>query len=163
MEYSNICCICLEEIKNNNLFFDCNHNIHQDCVKKWIETNLNKDKYPSCPLCKKDCKYEYLINYIIESKKENNNINYTPLQNYVLNDSVYSLDIIDNINDQDINLDHIEDIISQDRNLNVNNTNGINHESFIFRLYNNFYIPSFIKIPLLYLCIIYVHSYSFKN
>jgi hypothetical protein len=42
------CIICLEEINENNIFFNsCNHynNFHKDCIYDWIKIN------PDCPIC----------------------------------------------------------------------------------------------------------------
>jgi hypothetical protein len=42
------CSICLEDFDNtkNNVYLDCQHIYHEDCIIEWI----NKD--PSCPLCR---------------------------------------------------------------------------------------------------------------
>lgn len=53
------CCVCYETSINKTL---CNHPICKDCIIK----SLKKDKYFTCPMCRKD--YE-LKNYVVEIDK----------------------------------------------------------------------------------------------
>lgn len=169
MENTNICCICLEEIQNNISFFDCSHNMHEKCINTWIDTNLNKDKYPRCPLCKQDCNYNYLMNYIINNKKENfdtNNINYTPYnldyQNIIIDDSLDQ-----NNNNTGIQYYEIansnENLIytSQINNLIINNNNLLQNRFIEFNLYYNF--NYYCKISLLYLGLLGCFIYFYYN
>lgn len=41
------CVICFDDINYDNLaILKCNHYFHEDCIKKWFESNLN------CPICR---------------------------------------------------------------------------------------------------------------
>jgi len=48
MEYEDeyCCCICLENNLNDFVITPCNHKIHSNCLKSWLDVDR------SCPLCK---------------------------------------------------------------------------------------------------------------
>lgn len=52
------CIICFEMINNENeitnIFEECNHNneYHLKCANDWINTSINNNIIPSCPLCR---------------------------------------------------------------------------------------------------------------
>ena len=56
---NNECCVCYEKSENKTL---CKHPICKDCIIK----SLKKDKYFTCPMCRKD--YE-LKNYVVKLDK----------------------------------------------------------------------------------------------
>ena len=48
-----ICCICLDKVKNNSNPYVCKHLIHIECANQWKN---------SCPLCKSNLKIEKYSN-----------------------------------------------------------------------------------------------------
>ena len=52
-ENSDICTICLDDLKSNNVVItECNHIFHKDCLLRWININLEKRQNADCPNCK---------------------------------------------------------------------------------------------------------------
>tara|TARA_A100001015_G_C15020236_1_gene727596 strand:- start:769 stop:1338 length:570 start_codon:yes stop_codon:yes gene_type:complete len=49
------CSICLEPIIENskgNIYLQCNHIFHKDCVQEWVKSQININKNINCPLCR---------------------------------------------------------------------------------------------------------------
>ncbi|KAF0990434.1 hypothetical protein HZS_204 [Henneguya salminicola] len=53
-EYSDICCICLEDIEDTSILA-CGHQFHSDCIIEWLNIKM------SCPLCKTNFNTEFEI------------------------------------------------------------------------------------------------------
>ncbi len=45
-----LCPICIEELKKNVVKLDCEHMFHIDCLNMWMTYNNNND----CPYCRED-------------------------------------------------------------------------------------------------------------
>lgn len=74
------CSICFEKITNEKEFItECNHCFHQDCIDKWEESGLSKNKCPNCrQKIKNPIKYNKIHTEIVRTTEdivENNNIN----------------------------------------------------------------------------------------
>lgn len=61
-----ICSICLDSIYDN-ISLPCNHIFHISCIINWINTQLNKNYIPSCPLCKNEYNLSQFIQKIIQN------------------------------------------------------------------------------------------------
>ena len=59
------CCICLENIKDNNILLPCNHTFHIYCIIRWIINRLEKQAPHSCPFCKSTYNYKVLVSTIL--------------------------------------------------------------------------------------------------
>lgn len=48
------CYICYKDVDTKNItqFSSCSHSFCKSCVKNWIQTQENKNQYPSCPMCR---------------------------------------------------------------------------------------------------------------
>ena len=68
-----ICCICLDELSNIHTL-PCNHTLHTHCFNE-LERSSNK-----CPLCRKEFKYEDVLNVGL-------------LRGMIRNDLIYSRDL----------------------------------------------------------------------
>ena len=62
-QYSNSCCICFEDYEEGDpvcVLPQCHHELHAECLDKWIYTFANNPTKlahePSCPLCKVEIK-----------------------------------------------------------------------------------------------------------
>jgi hypothetical protein len=62
-QYSDTCCICFEDYKEEEpirVLPKCHHELHVECLDKWVYTfanNPNKiQQEPTCPLCKEELK-----------------------------------------------------------------------------------------------------------
>lgn len=42
------CLICFESIDDTELFLDCNHRFHENCITEWYQISAQKD----CPICR---------------------------------------------------------------------------------------------------------------
>jgi E3 ubiquitin-protein ligase ZSWIM2 len=53
-----VCCVCHEEMKENeNLTYckvGCGRNIHTDCIEVWVKHKVSSGEKISCPLCRTD-------------------------------------------------------------------------------------------------------------
>jgi hypothetical protein len=52
------CCICFDEINNENISqcirLNCNHILHKECLYTYITENFKNDnEFNTCPLCRK--------------------------------------------------------------------------------------------------------------
>ena len=48
------CSICIEPLKKNYVILECGHIYHIECIKPWIETNMNSNKNALCPNCREE-------------------------------------------------------------------------------------------------------------
>ena len=74
-ENKKICKICFEtEDKLNFLIIPCLCQgsikyIHESCLRKWIEKQIDVNNNPQCELCKYKYKFEYVFTYQFSNKK----------------------------------------------------------------------------------------------
>ena len=56
-----LCSICLEGLNNNDTIFktDCNHFYHKQCIKPWIENQIEENSKIKCPMCRNIIDFEY--------------------------------------------------------------------------------------------------------
>jgi len=48
-----ICSICLNCVNKDNIFLDCDHLFHPECIVRWFKKQVDNSNIPSCPMCKK--------------------------------------------------------------------------------------------------------------
>ena len=73
------CCICLEDIIDEDLILPCNHRYHISCIIKWTVTQIKRNGPSSstkCPYCKSTYNYKILSQTILFNfrKKVKNNL-----------------------------------------------------------------------------------------
>lgn len=67
------CAICMEENNKNILELNCNHRFHVNCIKTWIEREIEENRNPSCPFCRSNIFDENEISKIKCGYVENSN------------------------------------------------------------------------------------------
>lgn len=55
------CPICLTESRYDFTTLECKHSFHKKCILNWVNTQINLDQIPQCPLCRKDINYLVLV------------------------------------------------------------------------------------------------------
>lgn len=55
------CPICLLESRHNFTRLECKHSFHKKCIFNWVNTQINLDQIPKCPLCRKEISYLVLV------------------------------------------------------------------------------------------------------
>lgn len=48
------CCICYEDIKQNEYIreLNCNHAFHKKCIDKWLLCSMKSNEHINCPICR---------------------------------------------------------------------------------------------------------------
>ena len=74
---NNECIICFDSIEidkhNIKLFKDCQHtNYHKVCINNWINSCIDKNIPPTCPICSKELDIIVKTQPIIEHVRINN-------------------------------------------------------------------------------------------
>lgn len=62
---NNYCSVCLDNIKidtkkvwtsksdiNKNVYLNCGHNLHKNCLQSWVTSKVNEEVAPTCPVCR---------------------------------------------------------------------------------------------------------------
>ena len=88
----NNCAICMENIKlnNKNIYLDCGHYFHNQCLQNWVKSKLSNNQKAECPLCRElIIKKEGLNIYTENNSYNSNNLDYntdTDSSDYDYND-----------------------------------------------------------------------------
>ena len=69
-EKENECCVCLENINDNEIVLPCAHIFHIYCIIKWTIVRLKNNTYQCCPFCKYRYDYKALIITILSELRE---------------------------------------------------------------------------------------------
>ena len=59
----NECSICLIQMEKS-IVLHCSHRFHLKCITEWYESQLEMQKKPCCPFCRKNIDIQLLTNNI---------------------------------------------------------------------------------------------------
>ena len=64
------CSVCLDKLSaprygGRLVRFYCQHTLHRDCAESWYSSALKSGLCPSCPSCRKPCRYSLCDLYCV--------------------------------------------------------------------------------------------------